>query len=184
MDEDLRAQVRRLQDRQDIHDCLTRYCRAVDRLDRDLLMSVYHDDAIDDHGLFFGSGAAFVDWVLPFHARLQTSTQHVITNHTCDLDGDVAHTETYFLFAGMNRDGPPFTLAGGRYIDRFERRDGRWAIALRKCVNDWRSPTGPSFLPVETQALYALVGHWSRDAEDLSYDRPLEVDRSRPAFQI
>ena len=24
------------------------------------------------------------------------------------------------------------TIAGGRYVDRFERRDGRWAIAVRK----------------------------------------------------
>ena len=35
-------------------DAIHRYCRAVDRADRDLLVSVYHPDAIDDHGLFVG----------------------------------------------------------------------------------------------------------------------------------
>ena len=39
--------LRELCDRQEILDCIHRYCRAVDRADRDLLVSVYHPDAID-----------------------------------------------------------------------------------------------------------------------------------------
>src|SRR5882724_2908499 len=44
--------LRQLLDRQAILDCLHRYTRGVDRLDRQLLLSAYHADAIDDHGLF------------------------------------------------------------------------------------------------------------------------------------
>mgnify|MGYP003694697913 CR=1 FL=1 len=31
------------------------------------------------------------------------------------------------------------TLAGGRYVDRLERRDGRWAIVDRVCVAEWNA---------------------------------------------
>src|SRR5690606_8703026 len=37
-------------DREAIHTVLMRYCRGVDRLDRDLIASVYHPDAYDHHG--------------------------------------------------------------------------------------------------------------------------------------
>ena len=47
----LEQAVTYLLDRQAILDCLHTYCRAMDRLDRELLMTVYHEDAIDDHGL-------------------------------------------------------------------------------------------------------------------------------------
>ena len=40
--------------RQEITDVLHRYCRAVDRRDPDLLRSVYHPDATDDHGVYAG----------------------------------------------------------------------------------------------------------------------------------
>jgi hypothetical protein len=37
-------------DRAAIENVLGLYCRAIDRLDVELLRSVYHPDAIDDHG--------------------------------------------------------------------------------------------------------------------------------------
>ena len=37
----------------------------------------------------------------------------------------------------MNRQGQPLTMGGGRYVDRLEQRDGRWAIAARVCLRDW-----------------------------------------------
>ena len=60
--------VAELQDRRAIEDCLMTYSRAIDRLDRDLLLSVYHEDAVDDHGLFVGSPAAFPDWAIALAA--------------------------------------------------------------------------------------------------------------------
>lgn len=39
-----------LLDREAIRDCLARYCRGVDRLDRALLLSTYWPGAEDDHG--------------------------------------------------------------------------------------------------------------------------------------
>ena len=80
------------------------------------------------------------------HSATHLSHQHCLFNHFCDLDGDVAHTETYYMFVGMNREGEPLVMSGGRYIDRFEKRDGRWAVAARLCVRDW-APRALGMLP-------------------------------------
>ena len=55
--------LRKLLDRQEILDCLTRYCRGVDRLDKSILLSAYHPDARDDHGLFVGHATEFWELV-------------------------------------------------------------------------------------------------------------------------
>ena len=63
MEPGIEAIVRELHDKQSIREVLTRYCRAVDRMDRDLLISVYHPDAVDDHGFFVGAREDFWAWV-------------------------------------------------------------------------------------------------------------------------
>jgi hypothetical protein len=184
--------VRELLDRQAIHDCLMRYSRGVDRLDRELLLSVYHEDAIDDHGMFVGSPQEFADWVIGMHSATHLSHQHCLFNHSCDLDGDVAHTETYYMFAAMNRQGVPFQMSGGRYIDRFEKRAGRWAVAARVCVRDWAplderpDLADPStmtairdVLPQAVRAFMAQQAPVARDRTDPSYQRPLVIDPAR-----
>ena len=54
LDEELTAFVRNMKDRQDILDCLHRYTRGVDRHDRALMLSAYHPDAFDEHGVAEG----------------------------------------------------------------------------------------------------------------------------------
>jgi len=122
MTPDQQKTLTELSDRQQILDCVHRYCRGVDRFDRELLLSAYHPDAVDDHGVFVGNAAAFADWAMGYHAEYQASHHHMVFNHSCELTGDTAHTETYWLFFGENRIKPN-TLAVGRYLDRFEKRD-------------------------------------------------------------
>jgi hypothetical protein len=189
--EDLERVVIELQDRQAIHDCLMTYSRAVDRLDRELLLSVYHEDAIDDHGVFVGTPEEFADWAIAMHTATHLSHQHCIFNSTCDLDGDVAHTETYYMFVGLNRQGAPFAMSGGRYLDRLEKREGRWAIALRICVRDWApltetpetldqaSLTVVKSLDEATKELMRTGAQPARDRSDPSYQRPLTIDPAR-----
>jgi ketosteroid isomerase-like protein len=164
--------LRELLDRQQILDCIHRYCRGVDRFDRELVLSVYHPDAIDDHGIFVGSPTQFVEWAFAYHAEHQRATHHVVTNHTCELDGDTAHTETYWIFSGINKAGPP-SIHFGRYLDRFERRNGRWAIAARACLSEWHAALGELPMPAEYQALLDGSGKSARDRSDSSYERPL-----------
>ncbi len=42
--------LQELLDKQAIHEVLLRYCRGVDRRDEEVLRSVYHADAIHEHG--------------------------------------------------------------------------------------------------------------------------------------
>lgn len=178
---ELPRELRVLLDRQAIQDCLVRYCRGMDRLDRELLLSAYHPDAIDDHGMFVGGPEAFADFFLAFHDENQTATQHIITNHHCELEGDTAHCETYWLYAAMNRQGPPLSLCGGRYVDRMERREGRWAIAARKCLVDWHGAPGELGLDPDALAQLGGAGAPRRSRSDASYERPLTVDAERIA---
>jgi hypothetical protein len=172
MDDIERAAVRELLDRQAILDCLHRYARGVDRVDEELILSAYHEDAIDDHGTaggdFVGSPKEFVAWVRSVDERV-TATQHYLTNHSVELDGDVAHAESYFI--SMLRFGDVVRLGGGRYLDRFERRDGAWRIAARVVVGEWSTE-------LEQAAWEAAPVHLPRrDRSDLSYARPLETRR-------
>jgi len=176
------AALRQLLDRQAVLDCMTRYTRGVDRLDRELLLSAYHADAIDDHGLFVGSPAAFADWALPHHREYQRVTNHMILNHSCELDGDTAHSETYCLYVGINKTGTVDVL-GNRYVDRLERRAGVWAIALRICAVEWVSnlPGEADVSPQMHQAVKALMVNatTARDRTDISYQRPLALAPGR-----
>jgi SnoaL-like protein len=184
--------VEELQDRQAIHDCVLRYCRGGDRLDREVMLSAYHPDAIEEHGKFVGSATEFVDFALKQHADAHLTHQHYVMNHRCDLDSDVAHTETYFMFVAMNKHGKPLQMNGGRYVDRFERRDGKWAIACRVCLRDWAMmderpdmndltsfTSTRALLSPEVRAFMNGGPASRRDRTDPSYQRPLRVDPER-----
>jgi hypothetical protein len=174
---DLDSKLRALVDRSEIVDCLTRYCRGIDRQDRELVRSAYHDDAIDDHIGFVGGVDDFIDWAFDFHAT-QVRHQHYVTNHTIELDGDTAHVETYYFFiATMTDDATPLSATGGRYVDRFERRDDRWAIAARLCVVEWMTEL-PSLLDGPAVEFLTIAGTMSRDRSDASYQRPFVLERA------
>jgi hypothetical protein len=172
--EQLLREVRRLADRADIRDCVERYARGMDRRDRDLLRSAYHDGAIDDHGAFVGEVDDFIDWAFAYHAT-QTRYQHFLQNHTTDVDGDTAHAETYYVFMGTDSEpANHMTIAGGRYIDRLERRDGRWAIAARVCIAEWMYET-TSMVTEDLIGMLSAVQRPTKDRTDPSYLRPLTL---------
>ncbi len=127
-------------DKQEIRDLLARYCRGIDRLDADLIASVYHEDAYDDHGTFKGSGKEFAKSVVVGLSRFER-TMHFLGNCLIDVDGDTANAETYCVAYHRTKaeDGPQKDfLAGVRYVDRIERRDGGpWLIANRVVVMEW-----------------------------------------------
>lgn len=129
------------------HACMElvyRLARGLDRCDEGELRSVFHADATDDHGLFKGSAAEFVDWVLP-QLRAMERTQHLIGNVLIDVAGEKAWGESYFVASHDLLDAGGQQLryvASGRYLDHFEKRDGEWRIAHRGCVYDW-SDSGP-----------------------------------------
>ena len=172
MDADRLARLERIADKQDIIECLTRFCRAMDRFDRALYLSAFHPDAEMAAGPFVGSAAESYDWAMPMHEEWQSATHHDLLNVTVDIDGDVAHSEAYYLYVASNRDGS-LILAGGRYIDRFERRNGEWKIALRTNAIEWAC--APPAIPLPFSDVADLYGNGepSRSKADPSYRRPL-----------
>ena len=173
---DLPDKLQELADRADILDCMHRYARGMDRHDRELVRSAYHDDGIDDPVAFVGPADDFVDWAVAYHAG-QVRHQHYLTNHTAHIDGDTAHAETYYLFVGTDRDpDKPLTITGGRYADRLERRNGRWGIVNRVCLVEWQTES-ISLLTSATTDFLATVQTVAQDRTDTSYDRPLTSRR-------
>lgn len=176
-DVELSERVARLEARAEILDCIQRYARGMDRRDRPLLRSAYHDDAVDDHVGFVGPVEDFIDWAFAYHST-QTRYQHYLLNHTAEVNGDEAHAETYYLFVATDREpANHMTLSGGRYVDRFERRDGRWAIVDRVCVVEWNAES-TSVLTEEILALLPDIKSATHDRSDPSYTRPLTAARA------
>lgn len=167
------ARLDQLLDRQDILDCLVRVGRGIDRFDRELFLSAYHADAIIDAGGLVGNPGEVYDQGAELHEHGQSSTLHNLLNHSCEIDGDTAHAETYFLYNGLNRDGSNWA-AGGRYVDRLERREGHWKIAFRYTVMEWSGVIPASSVPLfENIPDLHDNGVPSRNREDPSYRRPL-----------
>ncbi len=57
----LEEMVRELHDKEAIRTVIATYSRGIDRRDRELLLSCYHPDAVDDHGLFVAQPEKFYD---------------------------------------------------------------------------------------------------------------------------
>lgn len=117
---------------------VTAYCRAVDRRDVRLMRELYHPDAIDDHGqIFYGTAEAFYEF-LPGALVQFSMTTHHIANSIFRIEGDYAEGETYLIAAHVTKEQPPRNLiVSGRYLDKFERRDGQWRFSHRVSLVDW-----------------------------------------------
>ena len=173
---DRQAKIDALLDKQDIYDCLVRQSRGTDRCDRDLFLSGFHADSIVTAGPFVGSPADLYDWAAKFQAEMYTATFHKLHQMTCDLAGDEAHTETYYFFVGCM--GENNLLAGGRYIDRFERRGGKWGMVMRNNFVEWTSMVPAMASPLGEIPGLDLNGTSARDGSDASYLRPLVNKRT------
>ncbi|MDG0991094.1 MAG: nuclear transport factor 2 family protein [Luminiphilus sp.] len=153
--------------KQEILEVVVRYARAIDRLDETLLRSLFHPESTHNH-FYQGPSSAperaaseddpgdFVRYaiaVLSTHAR----THHQLGNTLIELTGETeAHVETYFTaFHKMRGAGDPLAgpdafdtemdfFVGGRYLDKFELRDGRWKIIHRTGMTDWMRLDPPS----------------------------------------
>ena len=166
------AALQALLDKDAIRESAFRYTRGTDRHDVELLLAAYHPDATDDHGAFIGTPEAFSEYVNRVHSTHWVGHHHYVTNQVIDLDGDSAHSETYFLAVLKRADGT-CDMVGGRYLDKFEKRAGTWAVSDRACLVEWNVEARPGEAPVDLDIF--VRGTW--DQTDPSYQRPLRVDR-------
>lgn len=135
---DADALIRELDARRQIEDVLARVARGVDRLDRDLMISGYHPDAMDYHGSFEGSPVEFADWVVERHGGTIEQCMHFLGQYNLEIDGDRASCESnVVVFYRVTKEGVPYDmLSPGRYLDRFECRDGEWKISERLAMHE------------------------------------------------
>lgn len=172
MDAKLERRLREQLDRDEIWRVMQNYGRGLDRLDTALTRSCYWDDAIEDHGNFVGTPDDFIEWA-NMTTRAFQSSQHGLLNHHCDLQGDDAYCETYYLFTGIS-GGPMNFMSTGRYIDHFQKRNGEWRIANRVCIIEGKfdvaaSRHGDDLPPAYTPDEPCQA---ARDRGDVSYHRP------------
>lgn len=161
------AALQELLDKAAIERVLFDYCAGIDRCDEELLRSVYHPGATDDHGVFTGDAGDFITYALS-SLRRDLATQHLVSNIRIDLDGDTAKVECYLLarHAQEPESGRRLITFAGRYLDRFERREGVWKIADRLVVIDWQKVE-----PTEHAPGHKRFTAGGRKPEDVSYTR-------------
>lgn len=178
---DLAGETAYLADRQAIRDAGKRYTRGADRHDEELIRSAFWPDATASHGKPMERDE-FVDWWLR-ELSGYAAHQHHITGQTVDIDGNTAHVESYVIYFHVPRDksvdkhGPPSPgkaltsektyLGSGRYIERWEKRNGEWRVLVHEYVEDL-ALLGETVDYCEERT---CLGTWDRS--DLSYTRPL-----------
>lgn len=130
--------LKRLFDEAAIRDCMARYARGVDRMDRALIEGAYWEDGYDRHAHFQGSPREFADWVLGLVAS-DESTSHLLGQSLIRFEGERAAVETYYFARHLSqRDGQDVVMAAtGRYADVFEERADEWRILEREVIVDW-----------------------------------------------
>jgi hypothetical protein len=133
------AFARELADREAIRDCMTRYARATDRCDQELLRSVFWPDAVTDYeGVFSGPVTEYFKQSASMTEHME-HTAHLLGNMLIEIDGDFAKAESYVLaFHRLPGEVQPHDLLlGARYLDTFEKRNDVWRILKRTLICDW-----------------------------------------------
>ena len=160
--------IQTLLDKQAIYELSCRYMRGLDRLDADLLLSVFWEDAYCEYGFINDGAPTFIVFAISA-LRDHESNHHMIGNTLIDLEGDEAFGEVYFhAYHKVKSDnGFDDLIVAGRYLDRYERRDGVWKMAYRSERVDW-SRTTPTQDPYYQMMPDSLVGG---RLDDAVYDR-------------
>lgn len=181
----LRATVQHMKDRQDILDCIVREARGRDRHDEAVIRSCYWEDGADEHGPVICPADEYPARANAGHAAFFAANCHNITNHTCEIDGEVASCESYVIGGLLSLDEKTCKIAPGRYMDRLEKRPNKdgtaeWRIVVRRTIVDMVVEGDATWL--ESPALVGFL-RGSRDESDVSYQRPVRSDGSGPHWQ-
>jgi hypothetical protein len=133
-------ELQELLDKQSITEGLYRYCRSMDRMDKDLFRRTFHPDLVAQYtpDRIVRSAEEFIDWMWPYHRNYHNHS-HQVSNILIEVNGDKAGSESY-VHARLTRRLPngrfELMTAMGRYIDRWEKRNGQWKIAHRRYLHD------------------------------------------------
>ena len=151
--------------REAIRQLVAGYCRGVDRADAALLASIFWEDATVISGIVNGTAPDFARDITAFVRANMQSCFHSVANEWIKVRGDHAVGEHYVI--AHARAAETDSMTGGRYIDRYERRDGVWKIASRAFVSDGATSHPTTY---ESGGFYeALTTRGCFGREDLVY---------------
>lgn len=155
--------------KQAITEQLYTYCRAFDRLDDALALSVWHETGTVQYAN--GEVQPIAEYLVPSTAVRSGlfSCSHQVTNILIQIEGEGAVSEAYVtasLQEKPNEDGVMVeNLFRGRYLDQWSCRDGKWRIDHRQFVPD-------SYTRIEFPNGFAdtpFLDIFKRDRSDPSY---------------
>jgi hypothetical protein len=162
----LTAQAEIMDARTQITEVLHDYARANDRVDEALMRSCFWPDSTHQHGSFKGKSQDFVTFAIAIVGKLKNCS-HFITNVSIDTAGEKAVSECYLLAhhrrAKKTGDGEEDWFLGGRYLDRFEKRDGTWKIAHRRGLHDFARTFDPADTSLDALPEEQLSVHSTAD---------------------
>jgi hypothetical protein len=153
----------------EIRQVLAKYCRGIDRMDRDLVESCFWPAEGTSFSIVCGSfRGSPQDWIDYVFARVQGDlvTTHHISQSLIVTAEDEGEAETYFLARhAYEEDGGVAIMAvAGRYADKLEARAGAWRIARREVIIDLRQ-----FGRTDAPATVPSNGVSRRRADDPSF---------------
>ena len=161
--------------KQAIYELSCRYMRALDRTDAELLRSVFFEDAYCEYGFVDGTPDVFIDYAIGA-LKEHKANQHMIGNVLIEIEGEEAFGEVYFQAYHKVEAQPGFDdiIIAGRYLDRYEKREGEWKMAYRSERVDW-SRSQPTNDPYFEMAPDTLLGG---RLDDAVFDRDARRKRS------
>ncbi len=128
------------QDIVDIIQVINLYGFAVDSQRWDLFDRIFTEDCEADYSVtaHWTDLASFKRDFAVFHDPFDT-TQHVMSNHLVEVDGDTAQAFTYGSWRLVRKavDGNPLWDGTGWYEDDLVRTAAGWRIKLRTCRIVW-----------------------------------------------
>ncbi|MGY4652585.1 nuclear transport factor 2 family protein [Mycobacterium sp. URHB0021] len=146
------------------------YCRAVDRGDLAQLRNLYHHDAVDTHGGFSaGSADDFLNQLAVSRPYIRSMLHHItavnfaVSGYTSE--GEIYTIATHTVVTG---DGEVDVVVGGRYLDKYEKRNGAWKFVDRAIVTDCAYVNDPSTLDL-SHSITRDTPRGALDANDPSY---------------
>jgi hypothetical protein len=155
--------IERLLAKDAIREVLARYARGVDSADLAMIRSVYWPEATDDHGNFNGNAMEFAEFAVGVLKTFRV-TMHFMTNISIDFPADAqANVQCYFYayhehLAEPGGEPPMVMIVGGKYLDRFEQRDGEWRILRRVVTMDWNDYRPSAAIGTEVQQHFQKHG--------------------------
>lgn len=129
-----------LADTLEIQAVLNRYASSLDGRDWSRLATCFTPDAVADYGVLGRhDGFAAIEGLVRGVLGKLDASQHFISNHEVDLDGNTAKSRCYLQAQHVKRntEGGDNYLVGGIYLDDWVRTDSGWRIQSRQLQITW-----------------------------------------------